>query len=101
MIDENFRVQLIEVNTNPALCVPCPLLARILYTLLDSTLRVAIDPLFPCPDWSKKGCTMGEVMPDIHFELIFDEETDGDELKSLHKDDAKAQSKLIPSYSFS
>jgi D-alanine-D-alanine ligase-like ATP-grasp enzyme len=39
MIDEEFRVYLIEVNTNPALSVPCPLLARVLHQLLDSTFK--------------------------------------------------------------
>jgi hypothetical protein len=36
MIDDSHKVYLIEANTNPALEVPCPLLARILYSLLDN-----------------------------------------------------------------
>jgi hypothetical protein len=86
MIDSDFKVLLIEVNTNPALAVPCPLLARILHTLLDSTFRIAVDPIFPCPDTTKKGSTTGELIPEIHFELIFDEVTDGPELIRLVKD---------------
>jgi len=49
MIDENFKVFLIEANTNPSLEICCPLMARIIPELLDNSFRIAIDPLFqPC-----------------------------------------------------
>lgn len=46
MFDENFKVYLIEANTNPSLEVCSPLLARIIPELLDNSLRIAVDPLF-------------------------------------------------------
>jgi hypothetical protein len=46
MIDENFKVYLIEVNTNPCLEISCPLLARIIPEVIDNTFRIALDPLF-------------------------------------------------------
>ena len=46
MIDENFKVFLIEVNTNPCLEICCPLLARLISELLDNSFRIALDPLF-------------------------------------------------------
>lgn len=46
MIDENFKVYLIECNTNPCLEICCPLLARIIPELLDNSFRFAIDPLY-------------------------------------------------------
>jgi hypothetical protein len=46
MIDEDFRVYLIEANTNPCLEVACPLQARIIPEVLDNTFRIALDPLF-------------------------------------------------------
>ena len=46
MIDEDFRIYLIEVNTNPCLEASCPLLARIISEMLDNTLRISVDPLF-------------------------------------------------------
>lgn len=46
MIDENFKVFLIEANTNPCLEICCPLLARLISELLDNSFRIAIDPLF-------------------------------------------------------
>lgn len=52
MIDEQFRIHLIEVNTNPCLNCDCPLLSRIIPELLDNSFRVALDPLFPSPDMS-------------------------------------------------
>lgn len=49
MIDENFKVFMIEANTNPSLEICCPLLARIIPELLDNSLRIAVDPLFQPP----------------------------------------------------
>jgi len=46
MIDDECKLKLIEVNTNPSLEVCCPLLARIIPSMLDSVFRVAIDPMF-------------------------------------------------------
>lgn len=49
MIDENLKVWLIEVNTNPCLEFSNSLLARIISNLIENCFRVAIDPLFPPP----------------------------------------------------
>lgn len=49
MIDQNFKVYLIEANTNPNLEVCSPLLARIIPELLDNSFRIAVDPLFQPP----------------------------------------------------
>ncbi len=46
MIDETFKVYLIECNTNPCLEVCCPLLARIIPELLDNSFRIALDPMY-------------------------------------------------------
>ena len=46
MIDENFKVYLIEANTNPCLEICSPLLARIIPELLDNSFRIAVDPLY-------------------------------------------------------
>ena len=46
MIDENFKIQMIEVNTNPSLEICSPLMARIIPELLDNSFRVAVDPLY-------------------------------------------------------
>lgn len=46
MIDENFKVFLIEANTNPCLEICSPLLARIIPELLDNSFRIALDPLY-------------------------------------------------------
>jgi hypothetical protein len=39
MLDEDFRLYLIEVNTNPCLEVCCPLLARIIPEVLDNSFK--------------------------------------------------------------
>ncbi len=46
MIDEQFKVYLIEANTNPSLEICSPLLARIVPEILDNSFRIAIDPVF-------------------------------------------------------
>jgi tubulin monoglycylase TTLL3/8 len=39
MIDDNFKLWLIEVNTNPCLELSCPLLSRIIPSLVENVLR--------------------------------------------------------------
>ena len=39
MLDQNFRLYLIEVNTNPCLEMSSPLLARIIPEVLENTFR--------------------------------------------------------------
>lgn len=39
MLDENFNVYLIEVNTNPCLEISCPLLSRILPSLIENLFK--------------------------------------------------------------
>lgn len=47
MIDEDCKVYLIEVNTNPCLDTsPCPLLQRLITQALDQTFKIAVDPFF-------------------------------------------------------
>jgi Tubulin-tyrosine ligase family len=46
MIDYDLKIKLIEVNTNPSIEICCPLLARIIPSMLDSVFKIAIDPLF-------------------------------------------------------
>jgi len=46
MIDEEFRVYMIEVNTNPSLEICSPLLSRIIPELLDNSFRLTLDPIY-------------------------------------------------------
>jgi tubulin monoglycylase TTLL3/8 len=46
MLDSDFKVYLIEVNTNPCLEISCPLIARIVPEVLEAALMLTLDPLF-------------------------------------------------------
>lgn len=50
MIDDNFKVFLIEVNTNPCLELSAPLLARLIPNMLENSWRIVADPHFPPPE---------------------------------------------------
>lgn len=85
MIDENQKVWLIEVNTNPCLELSSSLLNRLIPALIENVVKIAIDPIFPAPEWSysRKG-----QIPDFSedkFELVFNEATDSDGLKHILK----------------
>ena len=54
MIDEDFRLYLIEVNTNPCLETSSPLLQKLIPDLVDSGLKIALDPLYPPPNQHKR-----------------------------------------------
>lgn len=87
MFDDDFKVYLIEVNTNPCLELGCPLLARLIPTMVENALRLVVDPLFPPPEnWSQKKCVVNDVCPENKFELIFDERVDGGYLMELMKE---------------
>ena len=45
MIDDEFKLYLIEVNTNPCLELSSPLLARLIPNMLENALKLAVDPL--------------------------------------------------------
>lgn len=80
MFDENFKVYLIEVNTNPCLETTSPILQRIITNVVDSGLRIAVDPLFPPPNYHKR---MNLSIPITPWELIFDSQIDGPELDRI------------------
>ena len=46
--------------------------------LIDNTLKIAVDPLFPCTNWNKsKHLLPGNSLFGNKFELIFDELIEG------------------------
>jgi hypothetical protein len=53
MIDENYNTWLLEVNTNPCLETNCSLLSRIISCLIENVFKIAVDPLFPPPNFPK------------------------------------------------
>jgi glutathione synthase/RimK-type ligase-like ATP-grasp enzyme len=50
MLDTDFRVYLIEVNTNPCLETGTTLMSKIFGQMLDSAFQIALDPLYRPPD---------------------------------------------------
>jgi hypothetical protein len=46
MIDEDFRVWLIEVNTNPYLGTPNTYMKELMPEMIDDMLRIVADPVF-------------------------------------------------------
>ena len=87
MIDENFKTYLIEVNTNPCLELSSPLLARLIPSMVENALRLAVDPLFPPPEhFSQRKHVVHELCPENKFTLIFDERIDGPELTEIFRE---------------
>lgn len=50
MIDDDFKVYLIVVNTNPCLEVGCPLLSKLIPNMIENSMRLIVDPLYPPPE---------------------------------------------------
>jgi hypothetical protein len=63
LVDEDFRVWLLEVNTNPYLGIPNDFIADLLPKMIDDMLKIVVDPLFP-PDVSSEG-------RENRFELLY------------------------------
>lgn len=47
LIDEDFRLWLIEINTNPYFGVPNSFIANLLPKMTDDLLSLVVDPYFP------------------------------------------------------
>ncbi|CAD8105721.1 unnamed protein product [Paramecium primaurelia] len=91
MIDDNFKLWLIEANTNPCLELSCPLLSRIIPTMVENLFRIAVDPIFPPPffeEWpqNKKLFIPDNVVENNKFELIFDELIEKKNMINLFRD---------------
>ena len=85
MIDEDFKVYLIEANINPCLGVTSAFSSRFITGLVDNTLRFAIDPIFQPPiEFASKRYTM-DILPEIKYELIFDQKIDGPNLRKIYE----------------
>lgn len=77
MIDDSSKVWLIEVNTNPCLELSCNLLAKMIPQLIDNTLKICLDPLFPYLQNNRNKCLPGNGILGNKFELIFEEQIQG------------------------
>ena len=86
MLDENFKVFLIEVNTNPSLDLSNSHLAHLIPSMLENALRIVVDPLFPPPEgFSQNKQHSRELCPENKYDIIFDEIIDGPQLARLLK----------------
>ena len=85
MLDEDFKVYLIEVNTNPCLETTCPLLQKLITDLVDSGLRIALDPLYPPPNQQKRMNTQISV---LQWQLSFDEDLDIERIERIQGEHA-------------
>lgn len=83
MLDDDFKVYLIEANTNPCLETTCPILHKIITDVVDSGFRIALDPLFPPPNFEKR---MSAQIPLTLYELCYDSKIDGPEMEKLYRD---------------
>jgi len=63
IIDEDFRVWLIEVNTNPYLGIPNNYIRTILPNMINSTFNIVLDNIYPAVTKSEPN--------DNRFELIY------------------------------
>lgn len=66
LIDEDFRIWLIEVNTNPYFGIPNEYIADLLPKMLDDMTRIAVDPYFP-------PRTLEDPKRESLFELLYSE----------------------------
>jgi hypothetical protein len=68
MVDDEFKPYLIEVNTNPCLELSCPLLARLIPTMLENALKIGLDAQFMPPEnFSAKKAYIGDPAPENRF----------------------------------
>lgn len=87
MLDEDLKPWVIEVNTNPCLELSSPYLARLIPAMIENTMKICVDPLFPPPPVPiQKRHQIPDALEN-KFELVFNERDDAAELKNLPIDD--------------
>mmetsp|Transcript_800 Transcript_800/g.668 ORF Transcript_800/g.668 Transcript_800/m.668 type:complete len:84 (+) Transcript_800:751-1002(+) len=83
MIDEDFKIYLIEVNTNPCLDRCCPLLSRLIPSMLENSFLLAVDPVFiPQEGFMESRQMQSELCKENKYELIFDSRIDTNQDKA-------------------
>ena len=86
LVDRQFRVWLIECNTNPCLETSCSLLNRLVPNMLDNALTIAVDPHFPPPE-RKAGKEEAEWQEEkFNFELVSDVSLETEYMRRVGKD---------------
>mmetsp|Transcript_21918 Transcript_21918/g.21104 ORF Transcript_21918/g.21104 Transcript_21918/m.21104 type:complete len:361 (+) Transcript_21918:487-1569(+) len=65
LIDEDFRLWLIEINTNPYFGVPNNYIAQVLPKMMDDLLTIVVDPYYP-PEVVPENCKQPN-----EFEVIY------------------------------
>lgn len=68
LIDEDFRVWLLEVNTNPYLGTPNEYMRQLVPRMINDTLKIVVDPVLPPK-------TVPEPLRKNDFELVYREAT--------------------------
>ena len=88
MLDDDFKVYLIEVNNNPSLSIQSSShLSTVIPAMLQNAMRIVLDPLFPTQEQNfVLKNTQIDICPENKFELIFDESIDGPKLAELYKE---------------
>ena len=71
MIDSDFNIYLIEVNTNPCLETNSAILYRLIPQMLDHSFAIAADPIMPPPEFNFKRAH--ESLHENKYVLVFDE----------------------------
>ena len=87
MLDDNFNVYLIEVNTNPCFEDTCPVLCKIIPEVLDGAFKISVDTLFSYPEIFASRPTSSIYFNECKYELVFDELIEGNELKALYQNE--------------
>ncbi len=88
MIDSHFKPWLIEINTNPCLDCACPLLDRIIPYMVEQSLKLTVDMLYPPPHHYPSTTRHFAPLVNLEtfkYEMIFDSLTEGEELTAMYK----------------
>ncbi len=83
MIDDEFKPYLIEMNTNPCLELSCSYLARLIPLMIESAVKIGIDPYFPPPILPKGKKSQILDANECLFEPMFNERKEAAEFKTL------------------
>lgn len=71
MIDEDFRIWLIEVNTNPYFGIPNEYITDLLPKMIDDMTKIVVDPYYPPRNVDSERENLFELLYSENGDTIF------------------------------
>jgi hypothetical protein len=72
MLDQDLKLTLIEVNSNPCLETPCPLLGKLIPQAVDQAIKLAVDPFISVGKQQYCDNSVDLAANELRYQLVYE-----------------------------